>query len=58
MENVSCMQIITLQKSYKKFYEEILKLKPKEVFAYFNNDFNAYAVFNVLYFKKLFENKV
>lgn len=42
----------------QKFYEEVLKLKPKEVSAYFNNDFNAYAVYNALYFKKLFENKV
>ncbi len=38
----------------KNYAEKIKKLKPKILFAYFNNDFEGYAVEDALYFKSLF----
>lgn len=37
----------------KKYAKAIKKLKPKTIYAYFNNDFNCYAVENAKIFKKL-----
>lgn len=38
----------------KEWADKVKKLNPKEFWAYFNNDVNAYAIYNALYFKKLF----
>ncbi len=45
------------QNELKDYAQKIKKLKPKTLFAYFNNDFEGYAVENALEFKKFFENK-
>ncbi len=39
----------------KKWHKELVKLEAKEIYAYFNNDANAYAADNALYLKKLFD---
>ncbi|MEM2822036.1 MAG: DUF72 domain-containing protein [Candidatus Pacearchaeota archaeon] len=39
----------------KEWAKKIKKAKAKEVYCYFNNDFNAYAVHNALTLKKLLE---
>ncbi|GIW67619.1 MAG: hypothetical protein KatS3mg096_487 [Candidatus Parcubacteria bacterium] len=38
----------------KEYAERIKKLKPKILFAYFNNDAEGYAIDNALEFKNLF----
>ncbi len=38
----------------KNYAKKIKKLKPKTLFAYFNNDFEGYAIENALFFKSLF----
>jgi uncharacterized protein YecE (DUF72 family) len=38
----------------QRYAKEIKKLKPKTLFAYFNNDAEGYAVENALEFKKIF----
>ena len=38
----------------KDYVEKIKKLKPKTLFAYFNNDFEGYAVEDAIEFKKYF----
>jgi uncharacterized protein YecE (DUF72 family) len=37
----------------KEWAKEIKKLKPQKLFVYFNNDFNAHAIENALYMKKI-----
>jgi uncharacterized protein YecE (DUF72 family) len=37
----------------KEWEKEIKKLKPQKLFVYFNNDFNAHAIENALYMKKI-----
>ena len=39
----------------RKWYKTLTELKPKEVFAYFNEDESAQAANNALYLKSLFE---
>ncbi|WP_457643020.1 DUF72 domain-containing protein [Persephonella sp.] len=39
-----------------KWVEEIKKVYPERVFAYFNNDFHGYAPENALRFRELLEN--
>lgn len=43
-------------KELKEWAKKIKKSKAKIIYSYFNNDFNAYAVFNALKFKKYFKN--
>jgi len=42
----------------KEYAEKIKKLKPKILFAYFNNDAEGYAIENALEFKKLIKLKL
>jgi uncharacterized protein YecE (DUF72 family) len=37
----------------KEWAKEIKKLKPQKLFIYFNNDFNAHAIENAFYMKKI-----
>ncbi|MER3407220.1 MAG: DUF72 domain-containing protein, partial [Patescibacteria group bacterium] len=40
----------------KKYADKIKKLKPKTLFAYFNNDFEGYAIEDAFEFKKFFNS--
>jgi len=45
------------EKELEEYAEKIKKLKPKNLFVYFNNDFEGYAVENAIYFVKIFSKK-
>lgn len=44
------------EKELREWSEKIKKSKAKEVYCYFNNDFNAFAVENAIKLKQLLEN--
>ena len=45
------------EKELEEYINKIKKLKPKELYIYFNNDFEGYAIENALFVKKLLKKE-